>query len=181
MQTKAYPLKYGVYKERTRMPLVILVILIGIPIIELSLFAEVAEEIGTMNTILLTILTAVIGISLVRQQGLQVMQSLNHTLQQGQDPVKEIVQGVFLFLAGIFLLLPGFMTDTLGALFLIPPVRRFLAGSGSFKVFIKKPMPRDWQHPHHRQDSEDQQPKSLNEDTIIEGQFEEIDSDKKHD
>lgn len=158
------------------MPLVIfLILLLGLPMLELSLFAEVAQEVGTFNTILLTIFTAVVGVALVRQQGLQVVQSLSATVQRGESPVKEIIHGVFLFLAGLFLLLPGFFTDSLGALLLIPPVRSLLANSGVFTMIVKAPKPRQWHH--HEGDATDHHQSYHVEQTIIEGEFSEVDQE----
>ncbi|MCH8863157.1 MAG: FxsA family protein [Proteobacteria bacterium] len=111
------------------MPLLILLIFIGLPLAEISLFIEVGGEIGAGSTILLTIATAVAGITLARLQGFAVMARMQESVARGQPPVAELVHGFFLFLAGIFLFIPGFLTDTLGVLLLLPPVRMLLGRS----------------------------------------------------
>ncbi len=116
------------------MPLLILLIFIGLPLAEISLFIEVGGEIGAGSTILLTIATAVAGVTLARLQGFAVMARMQESMAQGQPPVAELVHGFFLFLAGVFLFIPGFLTDTLGVLLLLPPVR-ILLGRSSLRRF----------------------------------------------
>lgn len=108
------------------MPLLILFILIGIPYLEFLVFLEVGNAIGGLQALLLTILTAVIGIYLIRQQGLVVMNRMHHTLQQGKSPVEDIFHGFFLLIAGLFFLLPGFITDTVALFLAVEPIRAVL-------------------------------------------------------
>ncbi len=150
------------------MPLVILFILIGIPIIELTILVKVADDIGAFNTVMLSILTAVVGLGLVRQQGLAVVQSMQKTMAQGQSPVKEMIHGFFLFFAGIFLMFPGFITDSIGALLILPPVRHMIVNLGFLKVLKAQSFHPRSQHPN--------QPGSGPNDTlgghiIIDGDF----------
>ncbi len=112
------------------MPLLILLIFIGLPLAEISLFIEVGGEIGAGGTILLTVATAVAGVTLARLQGFAVMARMQESMARGQPPVAELVHGFFLFMAGVFLFIPGFLTDTLGVLLLLPPVRILLGRSG---------------------------------------------------
>ena len=112
------------------MPLLILLILIGLPLAEISLFIEVGGQIGAGSTIALTILTAVAGLALARLQGFAVMARMQESMARGQPPVGELVHGFFLFLGGVFLLIPGFLTDSLGVLLLLPPVRILLGRAG---------------------------------------------------
>lgn len=109
------------------MPLLFFAILIGIPIAEIYAFIEVGGEIGALNTIALTILTAVIGMALLRYQGLSVITQAQTRLNAGQSPVREILNGVLLAVAGLFLLIPGFVTDTIGFLLFLPPLRNLIA------------------------------------------------------
>ena len=109
------------------MPLLFFAILIGIPIAEIYAFIEVGGEIGALNTIALTILTAVIGMALLRYQGLSVLTQAQSRLDAGQSPVREILNGVLLAVAGLFLLIPGFVTDTVGFLLFLPPLRNLIA------------------------------------------------------
>jgi UPF0716 protein FxsA len=97
-----------------------------IPLIELYFLIQVGEEIGALPTILLTIFTAMAGIALMRMQGLAIMQKAQISMASGQPPQMEVMEGVFIFLGGIFLFLPGLITDGIGFLFLMPFVRHFL-------------------------------------------------------
>ncbi|MFK5984586.1 MAG: FxsA family protein [Pseudomonadota bacterium] len=104
-----------------------LIILIALPITEIYFLIEVGSVIGAIPTIIITIFTAVTGISLIRIQGISTVQKLQMSLQQGLSPAKEILEGVMLMLAAVSLLMPGFLSDSLGFLLLIPPLRRWLA------------------------------------------------------
>ncbi|MEA3303931.1 MAG: FxsA family protein, partial [Pseudomonadota bacterium] len=109
------------------MPLLLLLaIFVLIPATELYVLIEVGSEIGALSTIWLVILTALVGGWMVRQQGLAVMFRVREQLERGEPPAIEMMEGVLLLLIGILLLLPGFITDTLGFLLLIPPLRRWL-------------------------------------------------------
>ena len=114
------------------MPLLILTILIAVPYLEFLVFMEVGNAIGGAAALLLTILTAVLGIYLIRQQGLVVMARMHRTLQAGESPVEDIIHGFFLLIAGLFFLLPGFITDTIALALSFAPIRtllgRFLIG-----------------------------------------------------
>lgn len=110
------------------MGLVILLILIGVPAVELWLLIEVGSEIGAAATIALIILTAVLGTLLFRIQGLATLQRLRGHIDRGETPAVEVVSGFGLLFAGLLLLIPGFATDALGFLLFIPPLRRWLAG-----------------------------------------------------
>ncbi|OUR80482.1 hypothetical protein A9Q83_00690 [Alphaproteobacteria bacterium 46_93_T64] len=109
------------------MPLLFFAALIGIPILEIFVFVEVGGEIGALNTAILTILTAVAGMALLRHQGLSVLMQARNTIDAGKSPVQEILNGVLLALAGLFLLIPGFMTDSVGFLLFLPPLRNLFA------------------------------------------------------
>lgn len=106
---------------------ILLILFLTIPVIEIILLFKVGESIGAWWTILLIILTAVIGANLLRIQGLATFQRFQSCLQRGELPAATMIEGVLLLLAGAFLLTPGFFTDSIGFLLLIFPVRRFLA------------------------------------------------------
>jgi UPF0716 protein FxsA len=107
--------------------LLILAAVIGIPLMEILVFIEVGSEIGALNTIIFTVVTAIIGMFLLRIQGLGVLMRAQEAIQRQETPVNEIFEGVFLALAGLFLLIPGFVTDAIGFLLFLPPLRRALA------------------------------------------------------
>ncbi|MBD3821348.1 MAG: FxsA family protein [Thiotrichales bacterium] len=98
-----------------------------VPLVELYVLIKVGSVIGALPTILLTIFTAIAGAWLMKSQGIATMQRAQQNLAAGQVPETEMMEGLFIFLGGLFLLIPGFITDTIGLLLLIPPVRRFFA------------------------------------------------------
>jgi len=124
--------------ERTSMGFLILLFIIGLPLVEIYLFIEVGDQIGALSTVGLTILTAVVGLALVRAQGLSVLRAAQASAKQGETPVKEALHGIALLLAGIFLFIPGFFTDAIGALLLIPPVREVMALALLSKVIVAR-------------------------------------------
>ena len=96
---------------------------IAIPILEIYLLIQVGQVIGAGRTVLLVVLTAVIGVWLLRIQGLSTLTRAQQRLQENQLPAREILEGMALVVAGAFLLTPGFFTDTVGFLLLFPPSR----------------------------------------------------------
>ncbi len=97
-----------------------------IPILEIFVLIEVGSFIGSINTLFLIILTALLGLILLRQQGLQTLTRAKAKLEKAQLPSEEIITGFFLALGGILLLIPGFVTDLLGTFCLLPFTRTFL-------------------------------------------------------
>lgn len=94
--------------------------------IEISLFIQVAHVLGVFLTLMLVIFTSVIGMSLVRNQGFKTFMQIQQKMAAGESPAVEMVKSVSLVLAGFLLLLPGFFTDFLGLLLLLPPVQKHL-------------------------------------------------------
>lgn len=95
--------------------------------IELMLLIKVGEIIGILPTILLVIATAVIGVSLLKRQGLAALTKARTTVEAGEFPVESVVDGACLLVAGAFLLTPGLLTDTAGFLLLVPAFRRSIS------------------------------------------------------
>lgn len=106
---------------------ILLIAFLAIPILEIYLLFQVGGIIGAGWTIFIVIATAVLGASLLRQQGLATWTRLNQSMAQGQLPPTIMVEGLLLLLSGAFLLTPGFFTDTVGFLFLTPVVRKMFA------------------------------------------------------
>ncbi len=94
-----------------------------IPLIELYILIEVGGMIGALNTILIIAATGILGASLAKSQGLQVMRKINLSAEQGRFPAEELIDGLFILLGGFTLLTPGFITDLLGLSMLFPPTR----------------------------------------------------------
>jgi len=123
------------------MPLLFLALLILVPLLEISVFIEVGARIGALATVGLTVLTAVVGLYLVRLEGLAVMLRMRKSMAQGEAPILEMFHGFFLFLAGVLLLIPGFVTDILGALLLVPVIRTLLARPAVTRMLTGFPQP----------------------------------------
>jgi UPF0716 protein FxsA len=101
---------------------------LAVPLSEIAVFVFVGSRIGVGWTIALVITTAVIGSMLLRYQGLGALVRVQSALREGRMPGKDLVHGVMVLLAGFLLLTPGFITDTLGFLLFIPPLREWLFG-----------------------------------------------------
>lgn len=97
-----------------------------VPMIEIYLLLTVGSYLGVLPTVALVIFTAVLGVVLIRIQGLLTLYRVQEKIRHGEPPAEELLTGVALLLAGAFLLTPGFFTDTLGFLLLVPAVRRKL-------------------------------------------------------
>lgn len=94
--------------------------------IEMSIFIQVANAIGVLLTLILVIFTSVLGMSLVRRQGFKNFQLMQQKMAAGESPATEMIKSVSIIISGFLLLLPGFFTDFLGLLLLLPPVQKHL-------------------------------------------------------
>lgn len=103
-----------------------LIIFIVIPLAELFVFGLVGDQIGLFNALLMALVTAVIGGAVVRHQGLQTLQNVQIAMQKGKMPLGELFDGICLVIAGATLITPGFITDTIGFLLLMPAFRKTL-------------------------------------------------------
>ena len=101
----------------------LLLLFIAVPIIELILLIKVGQQIGALATIVIVILTGIMGASLARREGIQIFSKIRSTLNQGEIPGKEMVEGVLILIGGVLLLTPGFLTDLAGFSLLIPQIR----------------------------------------------------------
>ena len=108
------------------MPGLIPLILIIVPIIEITLFVQIGGAIGLGWTLLVILATAMLGARAIRRQGIDALARAQAQMATGKPPVGEIVHGVLILMAGILLLTPGFMTDALGFLLLFPTTRLFV-------------------------------------------------------
>lgn len=94
-----------------------------IPVIELALLIKIGSVIGTLNTIIIVILTAVAGAYMVKLEGIAVMYRIQENMQQGTFPAEELINGMMILMAGVLLLTPGFFTDVVGFLMVFPVSR----------------------------------------------------------
>ena len=136
-----------------------LILIIGIPLIEIYLFIKIGSQIGAFNTVLLILTTAVIGIAYVRYEGFNTLKSGIGQLVKNEMPIYEIISGATLAFAAFVLILPGFATDLVGILLVIPFTRKILLSR-----FLKKNIN-----------------KNKKKNNYIEGDYEDIsdDDDKK--
>ena len=102
----------------------LLTIFLVVPIIEIYLLIQVGSLIGAVPTIGLVVLTAVLGVALLRAQGLQTFLRLQQSLAEGRSPAMEMLEGAALLIGGALLLTPGFFTDLVGFVCLVPHTRR---------------------------------------------------------
>jgi UPF0716 protein FxsA len=102
----------------------LLLLFFTVPLVEIYVLLEVGGVIGVLPTIALVVLTAVIGAGLIRAQGLTTLARVRDELERGELPAVGIIEAALLLVAGALLLTPGFVTDTIGFLILVPPLRR---------------------------------------------------------
>lgn len=100
-----------------------------VPFLELFVILKVGGAIGALNTIGLLVLVSVVGAWLVKREGLGVLRRAQARVQSGGIPAKELIDGVMILFAGALLLTPGFLTDVVALLLLLPPVRAGLRSS----------------------------------------------------
>tara|TARA_B100002019_G_scaffold292228_1_gene314703 strand:+ start:1019 stop:1435 length:417 start_codon:yes stop_codon:yes gene_type:complete len=110
-----------------------LLFFIGLPALEIFLMIKIGGEIGALNTIFLIFLTAVIGVYYARIQGMQTLRSGLVNLYQNKVPIYELISGASIAFAALLLIIPGFFTDFIGFLLLVPFTRNVL-----FKTLIKE-------------------------------------------
>lgn len=105
-----------------------------LPIIELAVIIQVGQSIGVLNTIGLLLLVSFVGAWLVKREGLGVWTRFQRQVEMGVVPGREIADGVLVMLAGALLISPGFVTDVLGILLLLPPVRAAIRSAALYRV-----------------------------------------------
>ena len=116
----------------------ILLLIICIPLIEIYLLIKVGSIIGAFNTIFLIFFTAITGLYFARLAGLNTIRSGFNQLIKNEIPIYEIISGAALAFAALLLILPGFLTDLIGFLLIMPITRKFFISSISFKLKNKK-------------------------------------------
>lgn len=153
------------------MPIIIIWVIFAA--LELAVMIEVGSQIGTLNTILLIMFTAVAGISVMVRQGLKVLQRAQIAAMEGRSPAIEIVEAILLALAGVMLFIPGFVSDITGIL-LLTPIRGAIAKTaiGSW-VVRHAPSSQRWEPGSSRDTRHDK-----NNAVIEDAEYEHVDSDK---
>ncbi len=103
--------------------LILFALFVGVPVAEIGLFIQVGGLIGLWPTLITVVLTALLGTALLRAQGFGVMARAQEAMNRGEVPVDQAIHGVFLLVAGLLLLTPGFLTDAIGFALFVPPIR----------------------------------------------------------
>ena len=116
----------------------VLLLIIGIPIIEIYLFIKIGAQIGAFNTILLIFLTAIIGVAYAKHEGFNALRSGISGIMKNEIPIYEMISGATLVFAAILLILPGFATDTLGILLVFPFTRKLFIKNFSKNYYKNK-------------------------------------------
>ena len=106
---------------------------IGVPALEIFLMIKIGGEIGALNTVSLILLTAIVGIYFAKLEGIKTMRSGVMNMYQNKIPIYEMISGASIAIAALLLIIPGFFTDTIGFLILIPFTRKIL-----ISFFVKK-------------------------------------------
>lgn len=112
----------------------LLIAFIAVPLIEIALFIQVGGAIGLWPTLLVVIVTALLGTYLVRKQGTQVLADLRHEMTSMQDPARPLAHGAMILFSGALLLTPGFFTDAVGFALLIPNVRQAVFDAAKSRI-----------------------------------------------
>ena len=137
----------------------VLLSIILVPIVEIYLFIKIGAKIGAFNTILLIFITAITGIIYARYEGLNTLRSAYSQMIKQETPAYEIISGAAIAFAALLLIIPGFATDIIGFLIILPITRKIILGKISTKIKKKEP----------------------DKNNFIDGEFEDIedDNDKK--
>ncbi len=152
---------------------IIFILLLGVPMVEIGVFIEVGGLIGLWPTIAVIFITAAIGAGLMRTQGLAVMYRAQEAMRRGEMPLVQVFDGLCLLFAGALLLTPGFVTDAVGFLLFIPPLR-VLLGRGIAGFVAKRGGVHTWSQGANGSEAA---PKSGGT-SVIDGDFEDVADDK---
>jgi len=104
----------------------VLLFLIGVPAVEIFVMIKIGQNIGALSTIALIFITAIVGVYFAKIAGLNTLRSGIYNLYENKVPIYEIISGASIALAALFLIIPGFITDTLGFLLLVPYTRKII-------------------------------------------------------
>jgi UPF0716 protein FxsA len=136
----------------------LLLLLAIVPVVELLVLIKIGSHIGAFNTVALVILSALLGLLLVRMEGLRTLRQIQLTLARGQIPAEELIDAILIFVAGILLLIPGVLGDIFALVLLIPFTRmhfkrwlrrRFdrMIASGNARLYYRGPEPSNFREP----------------------------------
>lgn len=123
----------------------LLIIFIFVPLVELYILIKVGKILGTGNTILIVILTGILGATFAKSQGIGIISKIRNSLNQMKIPENELIQGLMILAGGIMLITPGFLTDLLGFSLILPFTRKFYT-SLLISYLKNKIKSGQWQH-----------------------------------
>ena len=115
-----------------------LILILGIALIEIYLFIKIGSQIGALNTVLLILITAIVGIWYARYEGFNTLRSGMSQLVRNEVPLYEMISGAAIAFAALLLILPGFATDIIGILLIFPVTRKIILSKYSKKYSSKK-------------------------------------------
>jgi UPF0716 protein FxsA len=173
------------------MRFILFILFIAMPFIELALLIGLGQQIGFWPTLGIVMFTAILGAYVLHAQGVATLQRISASMSSGEPPIKPVVDGFFLAIAGAFLLTPGVVTDSIGLLLLVPPIRHAIArwafkrmtNGGSFTIHTYSAETTETQQQPGRSGPSPTRPASSNRPRpgntagagpIIDGEFEEI-------
>lgn len=116
------------------MALLLFLVVLAVPLVEIYLMIQVGGAIGALPTIGLLLLSAVVGVVIVKREGLGIIRRLQTQMRVGDSPGNDLLDGVLIVLAGVLLVIPGFLSDAVALLLLVPPVRRFARSAVAHRV-----------------------------------------------
>jgi UPF0716 protein FxsA len=143
---------------------------LAVPLIEIALFITVGGWLTLWPSLAIVIGTGILGVFVMRLQGMRAMMDMRGAMQNMQNPMSPIANSALIMLAGLLLMLPGFLTDTLGLLLLIPPIRHWAIGrfAGRVTAFTQAGAGRDWRDG----------PQSRYSDEAIDAEYSEIEPER---
>jgi UPF0716 protein FxsA len=152
--------------------LVVGLFLIAVPVLELALLIKIGQWIGVWTTVALVVTMAFTGILIISQQSFTVLRRTLESVSEGRPPVAQVLDGLFLMVAGALFLTPGLMTDVLALLLLVPPVRQAVARWSIGHLLRMDLGDEDERAPNGTQGQH--RPASSREGPVIEGEFERL-------
>lgn len=148
----------------------LLIAFIAVPLIEIALFIQVGGWIGLWPTLLIVVVTAILGSFLVRSQGARELNNLRGSFQELRDPTEPLANGAMILFAGALLLTPGFFTDIVGFSLLLPPVRAAVYRQLRERVKVASFTMGQQQVPRQQPNAQPRGP----QDRVIDGEFEDV-------
>ena len=156
---------------------IIFILLLAVPIVEIGVFIEVGGLIGLWPTITVIFVTAAIGAALLRAQGLAVMYRAQEAMARGEMPLTQVFDGLCLLFAGAMLLTPGFVTDGVGFLLFIPPLR-ILLRRGIAALLVRRGSLHVWSRRGPGAGSGTKAGPEAGNVSVIDGDFEDVTDDQ---